>query len=40
MFRPIHWVVFRSIQLYVRVQDNRPEDDPVNGPKHVVNSMI
>jgi len=22
MFRPIHWVIFRSIQLYVRVQDN------------------
>ena len=22
MFRPIHWVIFRSIQLYVRVPDN------------------
>ena len=22
MFRPIHWVIFRSIQLYVRVRDN------------------
>jgi len=22
MFRPIHWVIFRSIQLYVRVQGN------------------
>jgi len=21
-FRPIYWVIFRSIQLYVRVQDN------------------
>jgi len=22
MFRPINWVIFRSMQLYVRVQDN------------------